>query len=98
MKLLNVEGESFEKVANVVRTMLPKLERGLEVPSGEPNWLLSAASMEWWALLFNVLHHTPISAWAFGAAPKGPFCPSRPRRLVEIQSKEQFTFRECSIE
>lgn len=29
--LISVEGESYGKEANVFRTMLPKLERGLEV-------------------------------------------------------------------
>lgn len=29
--LLSVEGQSYEKAANVIGTMLPKLERGLEV-------------------------------------------------------------------
>lgn len=80
--LISVEGETYEKEDNVFRTMLPKLERGLEVVESLTGCLVQHV---WrWACFSTCCIISRISVRAFWCSPQGSsYCLSRPRRLLE---------------
>lgn len=76
MNSISVERESYGKEANVFRTMLPKLERGLEVVEKA---LLIAWCCRYGGVgsLFNVLHHNPDFSPGFLVQPPRVLLPSQ---------------------